>query len=505
MTDIPLITNTNAVELDVNPPTDNTNTTNEKQQQSLPQSQPQQPQTTSKPTSASIEGVGDVEAIVSNQNDEDNYLIATFLKNKQWNIIFCCILLLIIITELMYRNALFDYSLDFEADIQWGLKNSTIKVFNFFTTIGGEVFFGASAVIILFFFPLTKFVVFAYSLVFAIYIHCVMKIWYGDGRPFWYASNLFKNECLGGFGNPSGHSFISVVAYLSLCHYILNSTIRFRESSISKIILYFIFSIIIGFVIYSRLILGVHSLDQVIYGALLGLWQFIFVNFIFKADLMPVKYYRKQFREKKNIIINLSFLLCCVVLAIISSLIFNQYDYTDLNEKINVHCKDLPKNSRFNIDGLIGSMIILLLVGLYLGQVRFWKLIDVKYKGKQMFSGDINPNEGGVSLEKGGNAGKNEDEIIDELLNNWNKNSGELCKKFVNFIKVLGVIIVCLIPAILYIVIPSSANIIVIFLFKTLIPFISSIYLLSGYGLYYIIDICCGNKDTLIKNATKKK
>ena len=73
---------------------------------------------------------------------------------------------------------------------------------------------------ILIFFSLIKSSVFMTGFLFCLQFHSMMKIWYGNTRPFWENKDLYKGICDGGFGNPSGHSMISTYLYLTLYIYL---------------------------------------------------------------------------------------------------------------------------------------------------------------------------------------------------------------------------------------------------------------------------------------------
>lgn len=77
--------------------------------------------------------------------------------------------------------------------------------------------------------------------------------------------------CPTGFGNPSGHSFGIVALYEPLFS-------DFVGTGASN---FFIFTwiIVVGLVMFSRLYLGVHSLDQIFFGALLGLFFVVVYRF----------------------------------------------------------------------------------------------------------------------------------------------------------------------------------------------------------------------------------
>ena len=99
----------------------------------------------------------------------------------------------------------------------------------------------------------------------------VTKLSYADPRPYWISQEIIAYKCSNQFGNPSGHSMTTMAMSLTLW-------LDFKETSNSSscttskavgLALAILFPISIG---YSRLILGVHSLDQICFGLLLGVW-----------------------------------------------------------------------------------------------------------------------------------------------------------------------------------------------------------------------------------------
>ena len=82
------------------------------------------------------------------------------------------------------------------------------------------------------------------------------------------------------FGDPSGHT-MSCAQVLTTLFLDLNANFKGRKS-------YFFISsmsVILSFVGYSRMFNGVHSIDQVIYGALIGLWIAFFGHECVRTNL----------------------------------------------------------------------------------------------------------------------------------------------------------------------------------------------------------------------------
>ena len=232
---------------------------------------------------------------------------------------------------------------------------------------------GIGFVIVYWFFSIIETFTYTFGFMFSVYIHSVMKIWYGNLRPYWEKSSLYMGVCDGGFGNPSGHALISFFDYLTLLHYVLNHK-YIKDKIIVKIFLIIIFLIWTILVAFSRIVLGVHSINQIIYGTLLGIWIFLCIIYVFKCDKMTIKFYRNFFKEKKYIIFFPTYVILCLVLVVISHYTVNQnLDYNDLNEKMNKNCSELNDYKRFNSGSLYDSILISGFMGLYYGQYYFWK------------------------------------------------------------------------------------------------------------------------------------
>ena len=420
--------------------------------------------------------------INKNEDIEYNYLFKVFNENKNKNIFFLILLPIIVITELFYNNFLFNYSLNFELNIQKYLSDNIIIFFRFITKAGCEYFIFISLIIIIFNFSLIKVIICFFGLTICIYIQSIMKMIYGNSRPFLENHQLFKGICDGGFGNPSGHALVSCYFYLILINYIINHK-YFNDRAILKIILTLVFLISLILVILSRLILGLHSINQVIYGSLLGIWIFYAIIYIFKLDKISIIIYRKIYNNIKYIIYISLFFLLSILIPITIFFNFNKHlNYLELNYKLDNNCEITKKFRRFNYDGIFGSLIIISLIGFYIGQFLFWSLTDKYYKG---------------NLDKS----NNDYYLIDELINNWNKNKCFIFDKKSNIFVIIKAIFLCSSPLLLFISIsPESNSMLVIFLFKFAVPLLLLSFLISGIGSFWLIILYCGNKENLINN-----
>jgi len=476
---------------------------------------------------------------------DDNYFKKTFFKRLILNILIIVLSLIAFIVEFFYRKPLFNYSLDFEKNWQEKASKATISMFKFFTKIGGEYLMAVPVIIVICFFTLIKSYVYLTGFVFCLQFHSMMKIWYGNKRPFWEEQSLYKGICDGGFGNPSGHSITTAYLYLTLCLY-YKQTKRLEKNYIILIIILIFCLFWMLMIILSRLILGMHSVNQVIYGSSLGVIIFLLIFIVFEIHRMPVSVYKKFFREKMYIFIILGIFAIFIALTIMNNFIFNKnFDKDKYDEILDRLCeKKVAKYRRFNYDGLFGSFTVFIMLGMYLGQIIFWYLIENKYKVNNV--NIIKPVEININEERfyqknshdeinvnNNNEIKNSNKLninnnneiennnsinnikiennnlsndsADDLINHWNMNRIFLCHDVKTVLLIILTIIICLIPGILFIVISKNANIFVIFIFKLGIPFLTMPLLIYSFGFYYVIKLSCGSKDVLMKRLEENK
>lgn len=441
-----------------------------------------------------------IAALELNSEQKNDYLKYIFFKNIQTNIIIILITIAVLVSEIFYRDPLFKYSISFEKQWQKDASESTIIFFKIITKVGGEYLMGLPMVFVVCYCSLIKSSVFIAGLIFCLHFHSMMKIWYGSSRPFWEDTDLYKDICDGGFGNPSGHSITSAYLYLTLFMYIKDSNFL-KGKRISKAIIFLLFLIYIILIILSRLILGVHAINQVIYGSTLGVIVMIFSVQVLKLHEMPVVFYKRLFKEKLIIFCVTSILILLAIISVLSVMIFNnEFDYTTYEEKLSKTCgKSLPKYRKFNYDGLFGAFTVLSLLGMYLGQIVFWYLIDNRYK-KYNSNIDFNKNESDkVSLSNVSSRDDENKELLDNLINNWNKNRRVLFRSYWNVFKIIIVLNLCMSPMILFILVPKDASMDIIFIYKFGIPFFAILFLIFSFGFYYFIKISCGTKEELLK------
>ena len=411
---------------------------------------------------------------------ESNYIISALRKNKIRNIFIMILLPIIIISEFYYRKNLYSFSLVLGIKSQKYYSDIFISFMKFITTFGCDYCCFIFLCIIFSLFSLVQTFIYIIGLIFCVYIQSLMKIIYGNSRPFIDDPNLFKGLCDGGFGNPSGHSLISVFIYLTFFHYLIKLK-YISDNKLLKILLGILFSIITFLIMLSRYILGLHSINQIIFGALLGLWLFHFIYILFKFDNISMITYRKIYQKTKYIsIISISCLLLIILPFWCSKRFNRKVNYINLNEKLNYSCSQVKAYKRFNNEGIFGCLIILSLIGFYYGQIIFWNIFDKYYKNNMN-----NPN--------------NDYYLIDELLNKWNKNKCFILDKKENVYIFIKFLLVCLSPIFIFFFTESN-SVIILLILKFGLPLFLISFLFFSFGLYWLILIYLGNKDKILNN-----
>lgn len=291
--------------------------------------------------------------------------------------------ILILSIERLYYDKLFKKSLEIIPKFQKA-SNSIDIFWKFMTFFGTKPGIGPIFLIVFLFIPLNK----VFSLTFLIlltgYIDHTLKVVYRQERPLWMNDDIdtgTQHSC--GYGNPSGHSLSSTCLYLSLW-YILAEKIdtNISNKNISKIlkfIVLIILMIIIGIILTSRLYLGVHSLNQIIFGCSLGLG-------IFLLFLPIMKIYNTTDEFLDNIYSNRYIFIFLNLVAIIFFYFFYflREDIPGVQEKQNWKkmCLD-QKWSKLLIKGsFFGGMSMFIILGMFIALLITKRKIDKEFYEK---------------------------------------------------------------------------------------------------------------------------
>ena len=293
---------------------------------------------------------------------------------------------LIIATERIYYDLLFKESLEVIPKFQKASPKS-YGFWKFMAHLGGKPVLGAIYVILFLFIPLNKVFIMFFLLILTGFIDHLSKILYRQERPLWMNDEIdVHSEHACGYGNPSGHALSSSCLYLSFWYMIsdlLNNCFR-SKTKLYYAIKYIIFSvclIIVFLIMTCRLYLGVHSLNQIIYGFLIGVGLFLLFLPIFKTyHNTPSEFLNQQYKLR---FLTLGFIAAGIITYYISY--FCRKNVEGVTERTNWKkmCFD-QKWSKLLIEAsFMGSESIFIILGTFVG-LYFVKIkIDKDYPNKE--------------------------------------------------------------------------------------------------------------------------
>ena len=370
----------------------------------------------------------------------------TWLKAKITILIIYIILS--IIFEQFYRKPLFKKSIELESKLYLSTTENQIKIFKLISKLGTQGTLIPLLITILILFPLNISYTFASVIVLSSYYDNILKLSYGSPRPFWINPSI-KRSCDGGFGNPSGHSFSSFAIYLSLWDIITNLN-YFNRKKFLKIAL-LIFFILFSFCIaISRIFLSVHSINQIIYGSILGFGMYFYFFHIIELQKFTGKKFTKYIIGSfENKIHSIKFCIYFIILFALFLLRKNKWE--EFDEIIKKECSHLPLYRKFNNDGFFIGLVLFLLIGAHYGLYYLFITSQIYRPFKE------------------------------EQINKWS-----LFENWKNLILKILIFIPHSIPMIIYILIPNNTPLYILFPFKVIIP-----YTLSGFCFFGVYIIMC--------------
>lgn len=117
------------------------------------------------------------------------------------------------------------------------------------------------------------------------------KLAMANPRPYMIDASIQPLKCSTSFGCPSGHataaSFSSVVVFLDVFHGETHGLVKQRYFNWPTYIVALLAAIFwMVSIPYSRLVLGVHSPNQVLFGSSLGIWSALFLHFVVRDRLI---------------------------------------------------------------------------------------------------------------------------------------------------------------------------------------------------------------------------
>jgi len=177
----------------------------------------------------------------------------------------------------------------------------------------------------------------------ALYYMTVLKQILEEGRPFWTTSKIQQLEwfCPLSFGNPSGHSCVVFVLYEPMISDVFGCG--------PKKIWTYVWLFISIMVMISRMYLGAHSLDQIVFGGLLGLaflvyYKFFLQELLYETVINILNGKHRKFYAIVTTVIFFVFLSIPIIAYIIESTSRPPVDATYINN-IAIGCSGLSVTS----------------------------------------------------------------------------------------------------------------------------------------------------------------
>ena len=293
----------------------------------------------------------------------------------------------------------------------------------------------------------------------SIYIGGILKIFYQNERPFFINSEIKVLNCEGGFGNPSNHSLLSTFFYLSLYEIYVNKNEKINEKQ--KNLIYFLTIIFIFSIVFSRMFLGVHTLNQILFGSLIGFFLYFFMFKIYKFN-QNVLFIIYNFKQIVFVIIFL------IIFGFFNYYFFFNFDNKILYEKYNFmiekNCPNFPIITRLENESFYCIFVLSVLI---------FAVFGIYFEYYYIFSANVSK----FIKYNFNNENENEINLLNNNVNNrWNKTNFNVSIK-----RFFVILIVCGILLIPYFFISYDNNFFVVLVFKTLIPLYVIVFVLFSY------------------------
>jgi hypothetical protein len=286
-------------------------------------------------------------------------------------------------TQPLYKDQLFDISLDLTSQIN---SNKELREYlPYFNTFA--VFFGSHHVyIILAIFiynsaNIFKTFIFISSISVMLLFAGILKMIYQS--PMMYYSDfdaekygkIIPTACNTSWGVPSTHAMSTVTVYLTLWKIVFDCS-RLRYKKYVKVIALLMMSLLILFVNFCTFLSALHSIDQILFGIFIGFQVFFFVFYVLRVDLNDGKFLFKivKFKFIYYFMISVALLISVLTLYYLPGN-DEKFKLYESNIKNNPKCKNHHKNLSLHNDALILCSIIFSNLGMILGMKSEYRLI----------------------------------------------------------------------------------------------------------------------------------
>ena len=313
------------------------------------------------------------------------------MKKKLILIIILIIYLIIVFgTEVLYRNKLYEISVEYIEKIK---QEGFFHIFYFFWSMIFLYFMMTIGIIVTaLFYPINTFFTYTSIQLILIFIMCIFKSLYSQQRPFWDIYLKQGNEtylpspteCDGEFGNPSGHALLSTYL-LCLWDLFLYSgffnKIEGKKKIFIKYFTLFLSIICIIFITYSRVNRQIHSFNQIIFGTILGLAVYFIFCHILEINKVSTEEFINCLDKFKYYLIPICIILYTVSLVL--GLTIHNEKEKEYEVILERYC-NYVKEQLFGKNTGLNSSLMFDIVGGYLG------LLFLNYKINKFYPDNKN-------------------------------------------------------------------------------------------------------------------
>lgn len=352
--------------------------------------------------------------------------------------------------EYLYRNPLFEKSLKIEKKLYENSSDFQISFFKIITNFGTQGLIIPLFAFVFLLFPLSKSYTFLSIIVLSSYFDNVLKIIYGSPRPYWVNPEIFR-VCDGGFGNPSGHSFSSFSVYLSFWNTITDSDFFKKSPSgiLLKILLLIFFIGLCVTIVISRIYLSVHSINQIVFGATLGIGVYFYFYHVIQVHKYNGNKLAEYITDFRYVVFHfVKYLIYFIALLLLY--FFRENNEIDYDTSLQELCPHLRKYRKYNNDGFFIGLVLFFLIGAHYGTHILFIISKRLYINKE------------------------------NLINSWHQ--GGICQFFYKLI----LFIPFNAPLIIFQLMKKEENLPTLFIFGVIIP-----YVLNGIFLFCFYILSC--------------
>lgn len=359
----------------------------------------------------------------------------------------------IFVFEYFLREAVYSASVEIQSEISQNYNTSAANFLMTITKAGQKEVLIPIYIILFVSTPLNISLSFKINLIICYYLSNVLKACYHYNRPYFEEVYFPNMNCNSGYGNPSGHSFMSTSLYLGL-NKALTSLPYFNTRAYMKIMIGTIVYLLLVLIMFSRFYIGVHSIDQILFGFFLGVGVYLTLFQYLRLHLLNDEQIKLKFLNPGNkILIDYSAIVILLILTLV--IYFVVTPDQALVDRLDLICNDISPLRKLNVDALYQSLGLTGLLGIYLGfTILFRKADDSLFKTRD-------------ALTK---------------FNSFNRWSSS----FRLFMLVLAIFIISYLPYIL-VTFLFEASITLNLIFDIAFPLLASTLLLHSAALYFSI------------------